>query len=459
MPHHTFVKCVGISTCGLGLEVNGLQLKFQFLPLFTFTQKTDYQNLAASKAKGHHHSTISGEESIAGDETSAFLYEFLITRNQQLIVDEYLLTSLVDVGSETGNTWQEMLKDVVRTKTYQNVIYKSKFLFKDKIVLDVGAETGILSLFCAKAGAKHVYAIECSQMADMAQEIVKANVFSDGNRPIGKVEIDLQIPQVDIIILEWTGYFLLYENMLNTVLYARDKWLKFLFYPFLKSLFLIDRSTMELSYSIHLTAIEDANILFYPFKKNLCFCYFTVWNNVYGFDMSCIRKQSMMEPLVDKMTGFSTGCHLPVELPHRALWATKEVNMEYDQAGKERKLQLSELEELRDEAYNNAVTYKAKMKAFHDAKLKLKTFEKGQKVWLFNSRLKLFPGKLKSKWSGPYEVVEVSQYGAIEIKDEKRGESFKVNGHRLKPYFSSTTRHEMNVERVDFSQDQPISEV
>ncbi|KAL4564784.1 hypothetical protein LXL04_028855 [Taraxacum kok-saghyz] len=155
---------------------------------------------------------------------------------------------------------------------------------------------------------------------------------------------------------------------------------------------------------------------------------------------------------------YGKGCHLPVELAHRALWATKEVNMEYDQAGKERKLQLSELEELRDEAYNNAVTNKAQMKAYHDAKLKLKTFEKGQKVWLFNSRLKLFPGKLKSKWSGPYEVFEVSQHGAIEIKDEKGGESFKVNGHRLKPYFSSTTRHEMNVERVDFFQDQPISE-
>lgn len=54
---------------------------------------------------------------------------------------------------------QEMLKDVIRTKTYQNVIYKNSFLFKDKIVLDVGAGTGILSLFCAKAGAKHVYAV------------------------------------------------------------------------------------------------------------------------------------------------------------------------------------------------------------------------------------------------------------------------------------------------------------
>lgn len=122
---------------------------------------------------------------------------------------------------------EEMLKDVVRTKTYQNVIYKNSFLFKDKVVLDVGAGTGILSLFCAKVGAKHVYAIECSSMADTAQEIVKLNGFSDVITVIkGKVEeIDLPVPQVDIIISEWMGYFLLYENMLDTVLYARDKWL------------------------------------------------------------------------------------------------------------------------------------------------------------------------------------------------------------------------------------------
>jgi protein arginine N-methyltransferase 1 len=74
-----------------------------------------------------------------------------------------------------------MLKDVVRTKSYQNVITQNSFLFKDKIVLDVGAGTGILSLFCAKAGAKHVYAIECSQMADMAKEIVKTNGYSNGD--------------------------------------------------------------------------------------------------------------------------------------------------------------------------------------------------------------------------------------------------------------------------------------
>lgn len=63
---------------------------------------------------------------------------------------------------------QEMLKDVVRTKTYQNVIYRNKFLFKDKIVLDVGAGTGILSLFCAKAGAKHVYAVWITEVQFVA---------------------------------------------------------------------------------------------------------------------------------------------------------------------------------------------------------------------------------------------------------------------------------------------------
>ncbi|KAI3495763.1 hypothetical protein L2E82_39398 [Cichorium intybus] len=199
------------------------------------------------------------DSSVGGDKTSA----------------DYYFDSYSHFGIH-----EEMLKDVVRTKTYQNVIYKNKFLFKDKIVLDVGAGTGILSLFCAKAGAKHVYAIECSQMADMAQEIVKANGFSDVITVLkGKVEeIDLPVPQVDIIISEWMGYFLLYENMLNTVLYARDKWLV------KNGIVLPDNA------SLHLTAIEDAE-----YKEDKI----EFWNNVYGFDMSCIRKQSMMEPLVD----------------------------------------------------------------------------------------------------------------------------------------------------------------
>lgn len=175
---------------------------------------------------------------------------------------------------------EEMLKDIVRTKTYQNVIYQNSFLFKNKVVLDVGAGTGILSLFCAKAGAKHVYAIECSQMADMAKEIVQTNGFSNVITVLkGKVEeIELPVPHVDIIISEWMGYFLLFENMLNTVLYARDKWL------IKDGIILPDKA------SLYLTAIEDAE---YKDDK------IEFWNNVYGFDMSCIRKQAMTEPLVD----------------------------------------------------------------------------------------------------------------------------------------------------------------
>nr|XP_023906587.1 protein arginine N-methyltransferase 1.1-like isoform X2 [Quercus suber] len=175
---------------------------------------------------------------------------------------------------------EEMLKDVVRTKTYQNVIYQNKFLFKDKVVLDVGAGTGILSLFCAKAGAAYVYAVECSHMADMAKEIVEANGFSNVITVLkGKIEeIDLPVAKVDIIISEWMGYFLLFENMLNTVLHGRDKWL------------VDDGVVLPDKTSLYLTAIEDAE-----HKDDKI----EFWNNVYGFDMSCIKKQAMMEPLVD----------------------------------------------------------------------------------------------------------------------------------------------------------------
>ncbi|RID50732.1 hypothetical protein BRARA_H01439 [Brassica rapa] len=181
-------------------------------------------------------------------------------------------TTSADYYFDSYSHFDEMLKDVVRTKTYENVIYQNKFLIKDKVVLDVGAGTGILSLFCAKAGAAHVYAVECSQMADMAKEIVKANGFSDIE------EIELPTPKVDVIISEWMGYFLLFENMLDSVLYARNKWLVD------GGVVLPDKA------SLFLTAIEDSE-----YKEDKI----EFWNSVYGFDMSCIKKKAMMEPLVD----------------------------------------------------------------------------------------------------------------------------------------------------------------
>ena len=99
-----------------------------------------------------------------------------------------------------------------------------------------------------------------------------------------------------------------------------------------------------------------------------------------------------------------------------------------------RMLQLSELDEFCNEAYENARKYKEKKKAFHDKHIMRKEFEAGQRALLFNSRLKLFPGKLKSRWSGPFTETQVFQHGGAEIMHPEKG-TFKVNIQRLKPYF------------------------
>ncbi|XP_074311480.1 uncharacterized protein LOC141647254 [Silene latifolia] len=132
---------------------------------------------------------------------------------------------------------------------------------------------------------------------------------------------------------------------------------------------------------------------------------------------------------------FGNPCHLPVEIEHRAYWAVKSFNLQMDEAGLHRKLQLHELEEIRNEAYENASIYKARTRAWHDNMISRRVFQLGEKVLLFQNRLRLFSGKLRSRWMGPYEVVKVFQHGAIEIKCLKTGKVLKVNGHRLKHYY------------------------
>lgn len=172
-----------------------------------------------------------------------------------------------------------MLKDAIRTDAYRDFVYDNKHLFKDKVVLDVGCGTGILSMFCAKAGAKKVISVDNSNIIDRAWEIV----FDNGLDNIitclrGKIEeVTLPVKQVDIIISEWMGYALLFEAMFDSVIYARDRYLA----P--------DGLMVPSHATLRIAPFADSEFI----TSHISF-----WNDVYGFNMKSMLLNIYDEALV-----------------------------------------------------------------------------------------------------------------------------------------------------------------
>ncbi|XP_023773222.1 uncharacterized protein LOC111921881 [Lactuca sativa] len=134
---------------------------------------------------------------------------------------------------------------------------------------------------------------------------------------------------------------------------------------------------------------------------------------------------------------------------HYKFWTVKQCNFNIDEAGRHKKLQLQELEELRNDSYENSRIYKEKTKLFHDKSIARKHFEPGHRVMLYHSQLKFFPGKLRSRWIGLFVMLKVFEHGAVEIQSEETGKVFKVNGHRLKPFYEGFNANFLEVIQLD----------
>lgn len=129
---------------------------------------------------------------------------------------------------------------------------------------------------------------------------------------------------------------------------------------------------------------------------------------------------------------YGKACHLPLKIKRRALRATKFLNDDLSKEGKSWILPLQKLEEFRNRAYENAKIYKEQTKTWHERRLQKKELQERQLVLLFNSRLKLFPEKLSSRWSRPFVIHKVIPHGVTELKNPANGDTFKVNGQRVK---------------------------
>ncbi|KAM9966370.1 hypothetical protein ACTFIR_006581 [Dictyostelium discoideum] len=176
------------------------------------------------------------------------------------------------------NVHEVMLKDKPRTLAYKNAIELNSIDFQDKVVIDVGSGTGILSMFAAKAGAKRVYAIEGSLMAGYCSQLVQHNkldsIIKVVHKRMEEITDEIEDEKVDIIISEWMGFYLFHESMLNSVLYARDRYLKDngIMFPSRADIFLAP---------VNMNKLMDKKINF--------------WNDVYGFDFSILSEPALQE--------------------------------------------------------------------------------------------------------------------------------------------------------------------
>ncbi|RVW49882.1 Pro-Pol polyprotein [Vitis vinifera] len=142
-------------------------------------------------------------------------------------------------------------------------------------------------------------------------------------------------------------------------------------------------------------------------------------------------------------------CHLPVELKHRAYWVVKKMNFDSDQARAKRKYDLNELEAYRNESYECLRNAREKHKFYHDKLILRRKFKQGEKVLLYDSKLHIFPGKLRSRRNGPYVVKEVFPYGTMTIQNPRTGNEFKFNGQRLKHFIERFETQEENLHFLD----------
>lgn len=173
----------------------------------------------------------------------------------------------------------DILSDYVRTASYRDAIVNNEKIFRDKTVLDLGCGTAILSMFASKAGAKEVISVDQSDIIYQAMDIVRRNQIENIKFVKGRLEdSELPVEKVDIIVSEWMGYFLLFEGMMDSVIYARKQYLK------------EDGFILPNRCNISLTGYGDI-------ERHNEFIGF--WKDVYGFDMSCMKKEVLREATVE----------------------------------------------------------------------------------------------------------------------------------------------------------------